>query len=59
MNQTLIIENVDLELLEKQRLILSKFMMNIACPDSEVIEALDCILTMLDEWSDIEEMGER
>ena len=50
---TLVIDNVDLDQLEKQRLVLAE-LMYYATDDLEqnYINALDGILNMLDEWSD-------
>jgi len=49
----LVIEKVDLDLLEKQRKVLNKFL----CTQSGVltddeVEALEGLANMLDEWSD-------
>ena len=53
MNETLIIENVNLEDLEDQRMILNEYMMNTRKhPDTRTLSALSDILAMLDEWSD-------
>jgi len=52
---TLVIENVDLDLLEKQRLILIDVVHNMKHNDfttEEEDEALEGLLNMLDRWSD-------
>lgn len=58
---TLTIENVDLSLLEKQRLRAHRFMFNYVpksgtlnqlAQQKEGIDAIEGILSMLDEWSD-------
>jgi hypothetical protein len=52
---TLVIEGVDLELLEKQRLALAE-LLGSAAPrawrDSEEVELCNGLLTMLDHWAD-------
>ena len=47
----LIIDNVDLELLERQRLILSTLQPN-QIPTHEQMDAIEGIQNMLDGWSD-------
>jgi len=52
---TLTIEKVDLELLDKQRKVLNKFLfVGDSCEvlTDEEVEALEGLANMLDEWSD-------
>lgn len=55
---TLMISNVDLRLLEQQRLVLHKMLENVVLPrdtEPDMIEyrdALEGVLAMLDAWSD-------